>query len=535
MPANSRADLLKQIQDLQGRLDEAQEALRAIRSGEVDAIVASSPEGDRVYTLKGADEPYRVMVQGMSEGALTLTADGLILFSNEQFATILRTPLPNVTGAKILDFVAAEDAAIISSLLQGKLAWKAEVRLIANDLAPIPAYVSAQSLMLDAVECWCVTVTDLSSQKRYEELSAVMESVPAAVFISRDLSCRSGVANRMARDLFGLPSENDPLHATIDSGHGFAWEASRDGRLVPVEELPMQTAARTGAPVYDCEFDVRFANGAYRCLLGNAIPLFDEARRTSGAAGAFVDITDRKRISEELAASNTEFREAVSSLTHAFRAPVQAMVENLESLARENKGELDGAAGRYIDLALAGGSRIESLLKGFVTYSEVTQRGETLTNTDFDRVLAQVLLNLNSEVQQSGITVTSDALPTLVADELALTQVFQNLIANSIRFRSRRNPRIHVSSVRTGERWLFTVRDNGIGIDRGAVESVFSLFRQLDDGGVAGAGIGLTLCRKIIERLGGRIWVESESGHGSAFRFTIPAHLELPVPEVPVL
>src|ERR1700726_4139839 len=114
MPIDTQEDLLR---DLQGRLDEAEETLRALRSGEVDAIVASGPEGDRVYTLKGADETYRVMVQEMAEGALTLTLDGLILFSNKQFAGMLRRPLERVIGSRILDFVVPEDVHIVSDLL----------------------------------------------------------------------------------------------------------------------------------------------------------------------------------------------------------------------------------------------------------------------------------------------------------------------------------------------------------------------------------------------------------------------------------
>src|SRR5271155_5392680 len=120
-------DTLKsRLRDLQGRLDDAEETLRALRSGEVDAIVALGPEGDRVYTLKGADETYRVMVQEMAEGALTLPLDGLILFSNKRFAGMLRVPLERVIGSRIVDFVAPEDAPIVLELLRGTRSRKAE-------------------------------------------------------------------------------------------------------------------------------------------------------------------------------------------------------------------------------------------------------------------------------------------------------------------------------------------------------------------------------------------------------------------------
>jgi len=139
MPLDTQED---RIRDLQGRLDEAEETLRAFRSGEVDAIVASGPAGDQVYTLKGADETYRVMVQEMAEGALTLTLDGLILFSNKQFASMVRSPLERVIGSRILDLVAAEDAHIVSELLSRTGRRKAEVRLNPAGAASVPVYLS---------------------------------------------------------------------------------------------------------------------------------------------------------------------------------------------------------------------------------------------------------------------------------------------------------------------------------------------------------------------------------------------------------
>src|ERR1022692_3932183 len=204
--ADTRKDLLERIRDLQERLDETVETLRALRSGEVDAIVAAGPDGDRVYTLTGADEAYRVMVQGMTEGALTLMADGLILFSNEQFATSLSRPLERVIGSRIQDLVAPEDADVVSALLCGSAGRRAEVRLRTDGAGLVPVYLSVQNMVLDGVERLCVIVTDLSAQKRYEEIVAVMEAVPVGVFITRDPECRKMVGNRMAYELLRVPA-----------------------------------------------------------------------------------------------------------------------------------------------------------------------------------------------------------------------------------------------------------------------------------------------------------------------------------------
>jgi PAS domain S-box-containing protein len=159
-------------QKLRDRLDEAEETLRALRSGEVDAIVASGPDGDRVYTLKGADEAYRLMVQNMAEGALTVVPNGLILFSNEKFASILAIPHEQVVGSNVHDFIVPGDADIFSALLTHELGAgaKHEARLKAPDGTLVPVSLSVNRLEFDGVDCFCVIVADLSEQKRNEDV-----------------------------------------------------------------------------------------------------------------------------------------------------------------------------------------------------------------------------------------------------------------------------------------------------------------------------------------------------------------------------
>src|SRR5512135_1119258 len=157
---------------LQERLDEAEETLRALRSGEVDAIVASGPDGDRVYTLKGAHEAYRLMVQNMAEGALTVAPDGLILFANEKLASILAIPHERLIGSSFHNFIVPEDTDMFSALLTHEMAGgaKCEVRLRARGGARIPVSLSINRLELDGVDCFCVIVADLTDQKRNEEV-----------------------------------------------------------------------------------------------------------------------------------------------------------------------------------------------------------------------------------------------------------------------------------------------------------------------------------------------------------------------------
>ena len=252
------------------------------------------------------------------------------------------------------------------------------------------------------------------------------------------------------------------------------------------------------------------------------------ARNADGAAVCRVvvsDIAERKRAEEAIKTTNAELRSFAYALTHDLQEPLRMVVNFTQLLAQEREGKLGADADKYISYSVEGALRIEALLKALFDYWEVTERGgENLSPVDCNHALSQTLLNLQTAIQQSGATVTSDPLPTVVTENVMLVQVFQNLIGNSIKYRGQAAPRIHISAVRTTEGWLFSVQDNGIGIDPEDAESVFAMFKRLHGREIPGTGIGLALCKKVVERRGGRIWVESQAGRGAVFKFTIPTN-----------
>jgi chemotaxis family two-component system sensor kinase Cph1 len=158
-----------------------------------------------------------------------------------------------------------------------------------------------------------------------------------------------------------------------------------------------------------------------------------------------------------------------------------------------------------------------------LTYWETTEKGHDFAPVDCNDVLAKALANLHAVITQSGAIVATELLPTVVAEQVMLLQVFQNLIDNSIKYRGAVTPRIHIAAQKDAEEWLFSVEDNGIGIDPQDAERIFGMFKRLHGPDIPGAGIGLALCKKVVERHGGRIWVESQAGKGATFRFTIPS------------
>jgi signal transduction histidine kinase len=332
------------------------------------------------------------------------------------------------------------------------------------------------------------------------------------------------VGNPAAYALLRLPASAEISAPMAERELPRSWREVRNGRDIPPGDLPMQVAARTGAPVHDCEFDVEFDDGTSRSWLGNAVPLFNEARQTHGAVGVFVDITDRKRAAEALEATNVELRNVVHALTHELQEPLSAVLRFNEQLAMDPAENLGSRS-------IAGALRIQATLQGLLRYWEVTERsGENLMPVDCGEVLLRTLSSLRTAIQRRGAVVTFDSLPTLVADEVMLASVFQELVDNAIRHGGEAIPRIHVSAAGGGGRWLFSVRDNGVGIAPANARRVFDMFNHAGSEGIAGTGIGLALCKKVIERHGGRIWVESEEGLGAAFRFTIPNYLSSALP-----
>jgi PAS domain S-box-containing protein len=235
------------------------------------------------------------------------------------------------------------------------------------------------------------------------------------------------------------------------------------------------------------------------------------------------DITETKRAEQLIQTHSDELQEFAYALTHDLQEPLRTVVNFSQLLAQEYEGKLGEDADKYIAYSVESALRMEALLRGLLNYLEITERdSDRLLSIDCNHVLSQTLLSLHTAIQQSGATVTSDPLPTVVAKEAMLMQIFQNLIGNSIKYRGEAAPIIHISAERTAEGWLFSVRDNGIGIDPADAKLVFGMFKRLHGKETPGTGIGLALCRKVVERQGGRIWVESETGRGATFKFTIP-------------
>ncbi|MCX7047798.1 MAG: PAS domain S-box protein [Candidatus Sumerlaeota bacterium] len=252
--------------------------------------------------------------------------------------------------------------------------------------------------------------------------------------------------------------------------------------------------------------------------------LSDDLGHDAGSFAVITDVSTLKEIQAKLERSNRDLEHFAYIASHDLQEPLRMVSSFTQLLARRYQGKLDQSADEFIGFAVDGAKRMQNLLNALLSYSRITTKGKAPAPVDCESVFSQAMDNLKLAVEDAHATVTRDPLPIVVADETQLMQVFQNLIGNALKFRGADPPRIHVAAIRGKGEWEFSVRDNGIGIPDESQERIFQIFQRLArDKDIPGSGIGLAICKKIVERHGGRIWVESQEDQGSVFYFTMPA------------
>jgi len=282
--------------------------------------------------------------------------------------------------------------------------------------------------------------------------------------------------------------------------------------------------------VMDYPLAIRHTSGAITEVLYNASVYRNEQGKVLGVFAAARDITARKRAEDkllgvlaELERSNNDLEQFASIASHDLQEPLRMVASYTQLLAERYEGQLDEKAKKYIAYAVDGAIRMQRLVNDLLAYSRIGTRGNPIETTGSDSLLGEAIRNLATTIEESKAIVTNEELPMVRADASQLVQVFQNLLANAIKFRGEDFPHIHVSAQDEGCAWVFSVRDNGIGIDRQDAERIFVIFQRLHTRQeYPGTGIGLAVCKRIVERHGGKIWFESEPGKGSTFFFTVP-------------
>jgi len=286
----------------------------------------------------------------------------------------------------------------------------------------------------------------------------------------------------------------------------------------------------------DFEIEHEFKTLGRRIMVLNARRIYHETKRMQMILLAIEDITEQKRVERELKQAE-ELKQAIAALkrsnreleqfayvaSHDLQEPLRMVSSFTQLLAKRYQGKLDKDADEFIAYIVAGAKRMQALINDLLTYSRVDTRGKSFEPIDSEAVFDQAIANLRVAIEEGEAVITHDPLPSLIADDSQIVQLFQNLLGNAIKFHGKEPPRIHVSAKQEGNEWVFSFRDNGIGIAPEYFDRIFVIFQRLHGREeYPGTGTGLAICKKIVERHGGRIWVESEPSKGSTFYFAIP-------------
>jgi PAS domain S-box-containing protein len=384
---------------------------------------------------------------------------------------------------------------------------------------------SAEGILVTAA------VRDISVRKAAEKHLAQMEgryrglleAAPDAMVVVNQTG-KITLLNVQAEQRFGY-RRDELLGQTIKTiiPEGFAERLIADGMRSAADALAQQigtgielTGLRKDGSEFPIEIMLSPLQSAQGILVTAAIR--DIALRKAAEAQLLQKMTDLDR-------SNQELEQFAYLASHDLQEPLRMVASYTQLLSRRYKGKLDSDADEFIAFAVDGAARMQRLIQDLLAYSRVGTKGRELVDTSGEDALRQALINLRAATEQSGAEVTHDPLPVVLADNVQLVQLFQNLVGNAIKYQGGEMPRIHISAARNGGgRWVISVQDNGIGIEPQYFDKIFGMFQRLhrrDE--YPGTGIGLAICKKIAERHGGAMSVESQVGRGSTFRFSVAA------------
>jgi PAS domain S-box-containing protein len=485
--------------------------------------------------LRESEEKFRSAFANAAIGFAMTTPDGQFVDANPAYCSITGYSIEELRTMAFPRLIHPEDYAhnmqLIERMLSGQIAdFVVENRYFRKDGDAVWVRKSV-SLVRDAEGApkWLIAlIEDITARKQAEgELCQSREDLDRAQEVAQigswrlDVRCNVLTWSDENHRIFGVPRGTPMTYETFL------------GIVHPDDRQYVDTQWRAGlrGEPYDIEHRIT-VDGQVKWVREKAYLEFDNDGKLLGGFGITQDITDRKaaerelrQMTGELERSNEELRHFAYAASHDLREPLRMISGFLKLLTDRYDPQLDDKARQYIGYAVDGATRMSQLIQDLLEYTRVDRAGAALEPTEAGRALAEALANLHGLIQEAGALVTYDELPTVIGDPTQVLRLFQNLIGNAVKFRTPgRCCLIHVGARKRAGRWEFSVQDNGIGIDPSQYERIFIIFQRLHTReAYPGSGVGLSICKRIVERHGGRIWVESEPGRGSTFYFTLPA------------
>jgi PAS domain S-box-containing protein len=557
------AVLARENEELRQQLREAEELIVAVRTGAVDALAIQGADGPRIFTLEGADQSYRMLVEQMNEGALLLSPDGTVLYCNTALAELLRYPLEEVLGSTATSFVPATFqqywAEVVAKGWAGRV--RGELPLQTRDRALRPCSVSMNSLTFNGAPALAVLVTDVSAQQKITNIRAVVAKQNTLIDRKNEELVRQQVARlaveqaaaQARRVLEGIPQI--AWTATPEGKNSYLNQRWFDyvGKNEPNPETPVTSrihpddyengmrhwrhSLATGLPL-DIECRLCSENGIYRWMLGRGLAMRAEDGTVSQWVGTFTDIHEHRLALERIDQAQSQLRDNNEALTrvnvdldnfiytasHDLRSPIT----NIEGLLQALRGELPDPATQVefiLNLMQDSVERFKRTIDHLTDVSKLQrEHGPSTEQVPLAAVVHDVLLDLEPLISSVGAQLEVEVAdcPPVTFSEKNLRSVVYNLLSNAVKYRAPERPSlVRVRAHCTEHHVLLMVQDNGLGISENGQRKLFGMFQRLHDH-VEGSGIGLYMVKRMVENVGGRIEVTSELGVGSTFTVYFP-------------
>jgi PAS domain S-box-containing protein len=454
------------------------------------------------------------------------------VYSDAQFAKLFSIdPERASAGAPIFEFVASihpDDRERVQASLQSAAVaganFSSEFRVVQPDQTVRWVYSRGRCHLNEQGQParFPGVVFDITDRKLAEEglrdtenqFLTLAESIPQMAWMA-DAEGNIFWYNRRWYDYTG---------ATLEEMLGWGWQKVHDPSVLPRVLEAWRKSLETGE-AFEMVFPLKGADGVFRSFLTRVEPVRDARGHVVRWFGTNTDITGQKKIEQDLRQANADLQQFAFAAAHDLQEPLRMVTTYTQLLSRHLASALDHDSRQYMDQVIGSSQRMSLLLKDLLAYTEASRSpDEARSPVDLESVLSKTLANLQTLILETGAELEADPLPSISGNEAHFLQLFQNLIGNALKYRGEAAPRVRISVDRQGSEWKFSFRDNGLGILPEYHDLVFGVFKRLHGKEIPGTGIGLAICQRVVERHGGRIWVESEGkGRGSSFCFTLPA------------
>jgi PAS domain S-box-containing protein len=484
--------------------------------------------------LRDSERKYRELTDLLDEGVFEMDLSGKFTYANRKGLSNLGIEENDLNkGLTVFDIIAPQDLELAKENLVRAVNQEdtgaVEFLIVRKDGTTFPALTHGSAIVRDndviGVRGVVFDISDLKKTEQAlreseERFRTLIKSLHEGIWVL-DKDDRTTFVNPRMAEMLGYAEEEmlgKPVYAFTHSNDEWQKKTAdyMERRKTGIsEQIESELLRKDGERVY---------------ALLETSPILDEDGNYTGSIAGIQDITERKLAEErlkqtmaELDRSNKELEQFAYVTSHDLREPLRMMTNFSQLLEKRYKGKLDQTADEYINFIVDGAARMQKLIDDILLFSRVTTRALPFEPVEMEKIIQEALENLRASIEEKKARITYENLPVVQADPSQMVQVMQNLIGNAIKFHREESPIIHISADMEGKEWVFSVKDNGIGIDPELFNRLFNLFQRLHpQNKYPGTGVGLAVTKKIVERHGGRIWVKSQLGQGSTFYFSIP-------------